>query len=762
MAKKVAIIDKAPNRIRYSDYFPFEYEQFHMSEVPITKLLKKDVTLVFDPEPYDLVILVGSEASKEYAKITSVTNMAGHLINDKYICITNPSVLIFKPEGKTDFQRALDKVLRFYDGSSTIKIVGDFGGISDTEEAKAHLNKVLMHADRVVAIDTETTALYVRDGYVLGVYLSYTKQEGKYILTDCMDDECISLLQLIALKYEIVFHNMKFDYKMIRYHLGVEFNRARVHDTMLMHYLLNENEGHGLKVLALKYTEYGDYDSALEEFKKEYCRLHNILQDDFTYDLIPYDIMSKYASIDTAVTYELFWKFWPKIEGNPKLLWAYKNLMIEGCLFLMDMEEVGIPFSEERLLRAKVYLDEEILSAKEEVYQYDVIKMYQVDTSKIFNPNSVIQLRSILFDYLGLDPTGKKTGTGAISTDAEVLKQLSKAHPLPAAILKVRQLTKIQNTYINKIIPALNKDKRLRTNFNLSFTTSGRLSSSGKMNAQQIPRDDPIIKSCIVAPEGYKIVSQDLQTGEVYYAAVLSGDSNLQEVFKQGGDLHSSIAKMVFGLTCEASEVKALFPELRQAAKAITFGILYGSGAKKVAESVSKETGKPYSLAQAQDDIDTYFSRFNRLKKWLDEQKDFITQNGFTYSHFGRKRRLANVFSSDKGIASHEVRSGINALIQSVCSDVNLLGAIDAKKEVEARGLDAKIFMLVHDSIVAVVKDEDVEEYCAILKQATQKERGCSIAGRPIGVDQEIGIDYSFGKYEKMYEVIDDKLKKAA
>jgi DNA polymerase I-like protein with 3'-5' exonuclease and polymerase domains len=277
--------------------------------------------------------------------------------------------------------------------------------------------------------------------------------------------------------------------------------------------------------------------------------------------------------IDTAVTYELFLKFWPIIEANPKLLWAYQNLMIEGCLFLMDMEEVGIPFSEERLLRAKIYLDEEILSAKKDVYEYDAVKMYQIDTGKIFNPNSVIQLRSILFDYLGLDPTGKKTGTGAISTDAEVLKELSKVHPLPAAILKVRQLTKIQNTYINKIIPALNSDKRLRTNFNLSFTTSGRLSSSGKMNAQQIPRNDPIIKSCIMAPKGYKIVSQDLQTGEVYYAAVLSGDTNLQEVFKQGGDLHSSIAKMVFGLTCDAGDVKALFPELRQAAKAITFGI---------------------------------------------------------------------------------------------------------------------------------------------------------------------------------------------
>lgn len=758
--KKVALIDKAPNRTKYSNYFPFEFDHFHMSDVPITKLLKKDVTLVFDPDPYDLIILVGSEASKEYAKVTSVTNMAGHLVNDKYICITNPAMLAFKPEGKQDFQRALDKITKFYDGTSCVRVLGEYSGINDTDEAKSYLQEVLLNADQVVAFDTETTALYVRDGYVLGISLSYKSKQGKYIITDCLDDECLMLLQMIAYKYIVVFHNMKFDYKMIKYHLGIDFDRSKVHDTMLMHYLLDENAAHGLKALALKYTDFGDYDSELEEFKKEYCRHHGILSDDFTYDLIPYNVISKYASIDTAVTYELYYKFWPIIEKNPKLLWAYKNLMIEGCLFLMDMEEVGIPVSIPRLEAASVYLDEQILLAKQAVYSYDEVKAFEHDHKKIFNPNSVMQLRIVLFDYVGLNPTGKKTGTGAISTDAEVLTQLAEEHPLPAAILKVRQLTKIKNTYISKIIPAVNKDGRVRTNFNLSFTTSGRLSSSGKINAQQIPRDDPIIKSVIVAPNGYKIISQDLQTGEVYYAAVLSGDKNLQAVFKQGGDLHSTIAKMVFNLPCEVHEVKSLYPEMRQAAKAITFGILYGSGAKKVAESVSKATGKPYPLDQAQEDINAYFKKFSRLKQWLTEQKEFIEQNGFTYSHFGRKRRLPNVFSSDKGIASHEVRSGINALVQSVCSDVNLLGAIDAKKEIDAQGLDANIFMLVHDSIVGIVKDEHVEQYCKILKECTQAERGCSIAGQPIGVDQEIGLDYSFGKFEKVYVMEEGLLKK--
>lgn len=748
---KIAVIDKAPNRTNYQQYFDFEFEHFHMSSKPITKLLKKDVDLDIDCDLYDFVILVGAEAAKEYAKITSVTNYAGMLVNDKFIPISNPAMLAFKPEGKPDFQRALDKLHKYIGGEIAAKTVGDYRGIEDTEVAKQYLREILQNAQGYVAWDTETTALYPRDGYVLGVSLTYTTHQGRYISTDCLDEECVELLQQIAHTYEAVFHNMKFDYKMIKYHLGIDFDRSRVHDTMLLHYALDENDSHGLKQLALKYTDYGDYDSALDDFKKEYCAQHGMLQEDFTYDLIPFDIISEYASIDTAVTYDLFNKFWPIVQKNDKLLKVYKELLVAGTLFLMDMEEVGIPISRERMEAANSYLDREILAAKEAVYSFDEVKQFELITKKIFNPNSVMQLREVLFDFVGLKPTGKKTKAGAISTDAEVLETLSEEHPLPKAILKVRQLGKIQNTYVSKILPQLDKDQRIRTNFNLTFTTSGRLSSSGKFNAQQIPRDDPIIKGCIKARPGYKIVSQDLATAEMYYAAVLSGDKNLQAVFTSGGDFHSTIAKMVFNLPCPVDDVKKLYANMRQSAKAISFGILYGSGAAKVSATVSKATGEYYPVEQAQEDINAYFTKFNKLKAWLKSRKEFIETNGYTYSFFGRKRRLPNVFSSDKGIAAHEVRSGINAEVQSLASDINLLGAIGTTRDVKAAGLDAKIFMLVHDSIVAEVREDQVEEYCEILRHNTQRDWGCSIAGCPIGVDQEIADDYSFGKFEKTY-----------
>lgn len=168
------------------------------------------------------------------------------------------------------------------------------------------------------------------------------------------------------------------------------------------------------------------------------------------------------------------------------------------------------------------------------------------------------------------------------------------------------------------------------------------------------------------------------------------------------------------------------------------------------------------TLSDAKEVIRQYFNTFKKLKVWLESRKEFIAANGYTYSFFGRKRRLPNVFSTDKGIASHEVRSGINMEVQSLASDINLLGAIETANEVEQKGMQARIFMLVHDSIVAIVPDDEVEEYCNILRRNTQKDRGCSISGFPIGVDQDIGQDYSFGKFEKKYEIVDGMLEKLA
>jgi DNA polymerase I-like protein with 3'-5' exonuclease and polymerase domains len=268
---------------------------------------------------------------------------------------------------------------------------------------------------------------------------------------------------------------------------------------------------------------------------------------------------------------------------------------------------------------------------------------------------------------------------------------------------------------------------------------------------QQLPRDNAAVKGCIKAKPGYKILQQDLATAEVYVAAILSDDKNLQNVFKSGGDLHSTVAKMVFALPHDVADIKEKASTQRQAAKAITFGIMYGSGPAKVAETVTKDSGKPFSIQQAKDTIAKYFRTFPRLKDWLQMSKEDIEANGYIYSILGRKRRLGNVFSNDKGVASHEVRSGINFLIQSVASDINLLAGVELNQWIKDNDVDAKIIALVHDSLVLEVADKDIEEVSKVMAEFTQKDRGCSIPGQPIGVDLDIGEDYAFGKFDKQY-----------
>ncbi len=148
------------------------------------------------------------------------------------------------------------------------------------------------------------------------------------------------------------------------------------------------------------------------------------------------------------------------------------------------------------------------------------------------------------------------------------------------------------------------------------------------------------------------------------------------------------------------------------------------------------------------------------LKLWLTAKQKEIRANGYVYSLFGRKRRLSNVFSPDKGVAAHEVRSGVNALVQSLSSDVNLIAAMEIHEEFKQKNIPAEIFMLVHDSIVVHCKEEHIEEVLEIMQRCTQKDRGCSIPGFPIGIDQDVGDDYSFGVYEEQYSIIEGKLVK--
>ena len=755
---KIALIESKPSRNDYVRLFDnqFDFEQFQLCSDPtVKKVLKRDCDIDINVDDYDWVILIGSECLKYYTKQSSVTEYSGRVIDEKFLPVINPAMLAFKPEAKKTWEDSVENISKYVKGELKVMKLGSDKayGITETKDFIDFIKKAIDAPFDFIALDSETTGLYPRDGYMLGMSISYEPDHGAYIDTDCVDEEVEELLQELFTKKRVVFHNAKFDLAFFEYHFGFKF--PRFEDTMLLHYMLDENPGtHGLKQLSLKYTPYGDYEKPMYDWMADFCRRNGILRNQFTWDMIPFDIMKDYAALDAVCTFLLFQKFEKPLLTNDRLYGVYRDILIPGCRFLTDIQDIGVPFDRMRLEKSSVLMQEQIDEAIATLYTYPEIKKFEEITKKDFNPNSTMQLRSLLFDYIGLTPTGKKTGTGADSTDAEVLKELAEEHEVPQLVLDIRQKVKIKSTYLDKIYPQLDRDSRLRTGFNLHGTTSGRLSSSGKMNMQQIPRDNPIVKGCIKAAPGNKIVAMDLTTAEVYCAAVLANDKNLMNVFKSGGNFHSNIAKLVFDLPCEVDEVATQYSTQRQMAKAVTFGIMYGAGPKKISEQVTKDSGSYFSMNEASAVIKDYFEQFAGLKKWLDNQKQFIQDNGFIYSHFGRKRRLPNVFSTDKGIASHEVRSGINFLVQSIASDVNLLGAIDTHNEIIKRNKtkDMRIFALVHDSILAEVKEEEVDEYMEIVQNCIEKDRGISIPGCPIGCDFDVDDDYSLGKFKAKYE----------
>jgi DNA polymerase I-like protein with 3'-5' exonuclease and polymerase domains len=751
---KVALVETTPSKPLYTyDEFRgmFEFDRYYLCSDPaVKKVLKKDCDIDIDQEAYDYIITVGSEATKFFTKLNSVTAYSGKKVDEKFLPVISPKGLVYRPDAKKVWDFSVENICSYISGElQDTKVDESIAfGIQDTQDCNMFLEDALAWGGEYIALDSETTGLYPRDGYMLGISLCYDGKKAAYIDTECFDERTEELLRELFLKKKVIFHNAKFDMAFFEYHFNFEF--PDFEDTMLLHYLIDENPGgHGLKELSLRFTPYGDYEKPMYEWIDQYRKEKGILKADFTWESIPFDIMKTYAAMDALCTYLLYEKF-VKIKQNKRLKSVYEDILIPGTRFLTDVQDNGVPFDKKRLLVAQEVMQDDIDESINFLYSIPEVVEFERRQGKPFNPNSTVQLRNLLFDDIGLKPT-KKTATGSYSTDAEVLQALGEEHEVPKHILSIRQKSKIKNTYLDKILPQLDSDSHLRTGFNLHSTTSGRLSSSGKLNMQQLPRDNPAVKGCIRASEGHQIVAMDLTTAEVYVAAVLAQDIELMKVFRSGGNFHSAIAHKVFRLPCAVEEVAEFYPDRRQAAKAVTFGIMYGAGPSKISQQVTKDSGKFFSKDEAEEVIDEYFGTFHKLKAWIESSQKFIEQNGFIYSYFGRKRRLPNVESKDNAIKSHSIRSGLNFLVQSVASDINLLGAIDMNEYIKSTGMKAKIFALVHDSILAEVPESEVDHYCDQLRYWVQLDRGVSIPGAPVGCDFDIGEDYSMGKFEKIY-----------
>ena len=731
-------VEKDPTKVINKYLKDTDYDVKFLHSGKKEKILKKDIDLDFEElNTYKIVGLIGAEPLKYIAGMTGIQKYNGMFIEKKYLPIMNPNIAVFKPQLEDDIVRAFNQVPKLLSGEDLGKQAEKDYCFVETEDQFQNYREQFENAQKIV-VDIETTSVSPHTGTILGIALSTRPHQGIYVSVDIVNKHKQWFHNLFMDKL-CIFHNSKFDTNYMETEMGFEF--PNYEDTMLLHYCLEEAVGtHGLKPLALRFTDLGDYERELDEYKKSWARKNKVKLADFNYGMLPSDILAPYACKDADATFQLYGKFKPLVEKSEDFNRLYENILLPATHAMKTLEKNGGPINIEQVnwLAEQYQIDME--ECLEEINTHEAVQRFERVYEKTFNPNSTAQLRDLFFSILKLKPT-KKTDTGAWSVDKEVLTNLN--HPLSEAILELREKTKMAGTYISNIKNGVDKDGRLRSGFNIHGTTSGRLSSSGNLNYQNIPRDNKDIKKLFKARPGYKIIQCDLGTAEVYYAAMLSGDKFLQKAFIDKLDFHSYVAKQMFNLPEEVNQVKKLHPNERQYAKAITFGIMYQAGPAKIAETVNKDAkaGEEITSAQSKQFIQKYFNEARSLKRFIDGSNQQIENHAYIYSFFGRKRRLPEAKSPNRGVAQHAIRSGVNFLVQSVASDINVLGVIDLVKWIEDNdyGDVIKPFTVVHDSIVSEVREDLIDTYIENAKRCIQTDRGLSIPDCPIKVDFEIG-----------------------
>ena len=702
------------------------------------KILKKDIDLDFEElKEYKILSLIGADPLKYIAGMTGIQKYNGVFIEKKYLPIMNPNMVIFKPQLEDEIVKAFNQIPTLLNGEGIGEQAEKDYCFIETEEQFSQYKEQLEDAKTLV-VDIETTSVSPHTGTILGIAISTRPHQGLYVSIEIVEKHKQWFHELFKTR-KCIFHNSKFDTNYMETELRFEF--PDYEDTMLLHYCLEEAVGtHGLKPLALRFTDLGDYERELDDYKKSWARKNKVKLENFNYGMLPSDILAPYACKDADATFQLYGKFKPLVEKSEEFTKLYDTILKPATHAMKRLEKNGGPIDTEQVdwLANQYQIDVE--ECLEEISQHESVQRFERVFEKSFNPNSTAQLRELFFNILKLKPT-KKTDTGAYSVDKEVLTNLG--HPLSEAILELREKSKMAGTYINNIRKGVDSDGRLRSGFNIHGTTSGRLSSSGNLNYQNIPRDNKDIKKLFRARPGYRIIQCDLGTAEVYYAAMLSGDQFLQKAFIDKLDFHSYVAKQMFNLPVEVSEVKKQYAAQRQYAKAITFGIMYQAGPAKIAETVNKDAkaGEEITSNQSKQFIQKYFNEARALKRFIDASNKQIETSAYIYSFFGRKRRLPEAKSPNRGVAQHAIRSGVNFLVQSVASDINVMGVIDLVKWIEDNNYleDIKPFTVVHDSIVSEVREDLVDEYIKNAKECIQRDRGLSIPGCPIKVDFEVG-----------------------
>ncbi len=355
---------------------------------------------------------------------------------------------------------------------------------------------------------------------------------------------------------------------------------------------------------------------------------------------------------------------------------------------LARMEDAGIGMDRQYLIELGESLRERLVDLERRIHD---------EAGQVFNINSTLQLRQVLFEDLEL-PILKKTPKGQPSTDASVLAKLD--HPVVEALLEYRQLEKLRSTYVDGFLPLIGSDGRVHAVFNQTAAATGRLSSE-RPNLQNIPvrsEEGRTIRKAFVAGEGCTFVVADYSQIELRILAHLTEDPGLIEAFEQDQDIHSATAARVNGI--RISEVDS---DMRRRAKVVNFGLLYGMEAFGLASRLEIDR------EEAQEHIDAYFTQFPRVQEFMNGVVAEARRTGYTTTVFGRRRYLPELASGNFRVRQTGERMALNAPIQGSAADLIKMAMIRLDEEFFARGLTSRQILQIHDELVIEAPMDEVE-----------------------------------------------------
>jgi DNA polymerase-1 len=395
-----------------------------------------------------------------------------------------------------------------------------------------------------------------------------------------------------------------------------------------------------------------------------------------------------------------------KILTEKKLLYVYNDIECAIIPTIADMTKWGIKVDSAYLKKLSVEYHAELEILRKEIY---------TSAGHEFNINSPQQLGVVLFDELkigeGKGVRMKKTEGGARSTRESELMKLREHHPIVDKIFAYRELQKLLSTYIDTIPLLIGSDGRVHATFNQAGAATGRFSSDNP-NLQNIPirsESGKKIRNAFVADKGYKLVSFDYSQIELRIAALMSEDTFMIKVFKEGKDIHAAVASRVFGVG--ESEVT---PEMRRRAKIINFGILYGMGVNALRENLGTDRKDAEAFYQ------NYFAEFPTIQNYLEGVKKNAYAQGFTETLFGRRRYFPGLKSSMPFVRAMAERMAINAPIQGTAADCIKIAMRDVASMLEREKLTESVHLVlqVHDELVYEIEEKDVARASALIEKA--------------------------------------------